>query len=743
MTSVATDAPRSRGRAAIEWLSLLAALAVFGYVGWDGALWDARYQLVLHLIGVGAIGGLLAIGVRGGELPRTRIDLPLLGLLAAVALATASAINVGMSLRAMAAMVGFAAMLPVAILALRQRPAWVGLVTSVPILVLSVPTLVVLLARRLEWVLAGAPGLPPIRVIGEGTPFGSVAVPPFVLVPAWALAGLIEPPWLRRAVRLGLVIVGIPMTILSGSRSAWLAIAAAGIIGAAPIAWRHRHRLRIPRRLTLRAVLVGIGAAAATVLALALVVPRLTAVTSLLYRAALWGDTLNAWRSDPLLGIGPGFMPYARQAAAEDFTFPVRQPHSHNLPLGILADAGLVGLAAAIALVVMLVLVAGPHRCRTSVGRTASVVLIGLGIGGLFEDLTFLPAFDLLAIALVAVVLVDSRAVEWVRPAALSKARRAGLGGGLVAVGLVLVGAMIVNDAGAIAYRAGVDAAADRQWGEASARFERAIAIDSWHPAGPRALAVAADATGRSDLARHAAERATALNPGDATSWTNLALLCARAGDEACAVHAASEAAETAPYGSVELLNAATILDAAGEADLADHAYRLSLLTQPLTSFRVDWPRTVPIGGGSLPDTTDAAWQLNVLLARHAMGEPIDPHATADPGVRALAHAMLGQRDDAEEQLERAIAANPGEPRTWDLVIVLRDHWGLPIEDEVAIAETVRGGPLPARDAPPAVRGLTFDIASFRAYPRDGFVSDAIRAAAGTPYPWILEGLLP
>lgn len=443
------------------------------------------------------------------------------------------------------------------------------------------------------------------------------------------------------------------------------------------------------------------------------------------------------------MGIGPGFMPYARQAAAEDFTFPVRQPHSHNLPLGVLADAGLIGLAAALVLVVTLVVVAGPHRCRTAVGRTASVVLIGLGIGGLFEDLTFLPAFDLLAITLVAVVLVDAGAVEWVRPAARSWARRAGLGGGLAAVGLVLAGAMIINDAGAIAYRAGVDAAADSRWEEASAHFERATEIDPWHPAGPRALAVAADAAGRGDVARDAAERATALNPGDASSWTNLALLCARAGDETCAVHAASEAAETAPYGSVELLNAATILDAAGEADLADHAYRLSLLTQPLTSFRVDWPRTVPIGDGSLPDTTDAAWQLNVVLAWHAMGEPIDPHAVADPAVRAFAHAILGQRADAEAQLERAIAANPAEPRVWDLAIVLRDHWGLPIDDEVAIAEAVRGGPFPARDARQAIRGLSFDIASFRAYPRDGLVSDGIRAASGAPYPWILGDRLP
>src|SRR3989337_2253018 len=85
-------------------------------------------------------------------------------------------------------------MLPVAIVAVRARPAWVAVVIGIPVLALSIPTLVVLLARRVEWIAVGAPGLPPLRLPAEGTPFGSVAVPPFVLIPAWALAGLSSRP---------------------------------------------------------------------------------------------------------------------------------------------------------------------------------------------------------------------------------------------------------------------------------------------------------------------------------------------------------------------------------------------------------------------------------------------------------------------------------------------------------------------------------------------------------------------
>ncbi len=31
------------------------AVATFGYVGWDSALWDANLQLLLHLFAIGAI----------------------------------------------------------------------------------------------------------------------------------------------------------------------------------------------------------------------------------------------------------------------------------------------------------------------------------------------------------------------------------------------------------------------------------------------------------------------------------------------------------------------------------------------------------------------------------------------------------------------------------------------------------------------------------------------------------------
>ena len=732
-------------RSPIEWMALAAGVVCFGAVGWDPGLWDPRVQLVLHLLGAGAIVGTgLAAWSGRVELPVTRIDLPILALVAAFALATVFAANVGMSLRAMASIVGFGLMLPVALIAIRHHPSWVGTIAGASVLLLAVPTLVVLLARRVEWILVGAPGLPPLRLGGEGTPFGSVAVPPFVIWPAWALAGLIEDDRWRRVIRTGLVVVGVPLTILSGSRSAWLAIGLTAIVAGVPWLWNRRAAPRSRLRPTLGGLLVAVAGVVVAAAVLAVAVPRLLAVTSLLYRVGLWRDTLTAWATDPLLGIGPGFMPIARQAAAPDYTLPVRQPHSHNLPLGVLGDAGILGLVAGIAVVVTLAWVAGPWRSRTRIGRQAASVLLGMGVGGLFEDLTFEPNFNLLVIGLVAVALTDAGAVRWTRLPALGW-RRAATAGVALATGAVLAAAMVTSDAGAIAYRTGIEGAAAGRWAEAAEWFERSVEIDPWHPAGPKALTVAADAAGDGETASQAALRATRLHPGDAHSWTNLAILCAADGDGACAAAAAERAAATSPFGDPDAYNAARILDALGRSAEADVAYRQSLRTHRLTAFAEPWPGPIDLGDDTTGEQLGDLGDLNRLLAAWSLGEPIVTDAIEDPAVRALAHAMLGETDEATASIDEAIEAQPDALITWEIATVLAAHRG---DDEAAaraqrIGEVVRGGAFTARDAEPAVPSLTWDLATFRASPRDELVEAVDRLFTRPPFPWILEEVLP
>jgi tetratricopeptide (TPR) repeat protein len=717
----------------VELLAVGVGLAVFGYVGWDGALWDPRYQFGLHLAAIAAIGGLVVLGLAGRDLPHTRLDLQILLLLIAFGVATLIGENRGLAVRALAAIVATAAMLPVALVVVRRRPSLSAAVVAIPILVLSAADLVLMVMRRLNWYLAGGPGLvPPVRLPSEGSPFGSVAVPPFVILAALALTLLIDHRTLRRWMQLGLVAVGIPLTLLSGSRSAWIAIAAATFVLVAP---QVRH-LRPPDRWTIRHAAIGVAASTGLAIAALVIAPRLTAIGSLVYRGYLWRDTLAAWSANPVLGIGPGTMPFARQAAAPDLTFPVRQPHSHDLALGVLGDAGLLGLLLAAILLFSFVMLAGPWRSRSNAGRAAFATLVGLAVAGLFEDLTFLPNFNLLVVLLAAVALADAGAVSWHRARiALPLA----VAGAAAAAALLL--AMVSGDAAALAYRMGTDAAGGQDWHSATAWLVRSAQLDPWHPATPKALAVAADSAGQLELARSAAQRAVQLNAGDAPSWTNLAILCQRAGDARCAGTAAERAVATATLGGRELINAALVYERLGRPDDADRAYRLSLLTNRYTALVVHWPRPVSIEGEAVAEQGTTESELCALIARRAVGEMIDPTDYGDPLVRTLALAVAGDRNAAEAALASTIDQQPTSVAVWDLAALLRRHWGEGATHARAVAEALHNGPLST--AAPRAPGLIFDIATFRAYPRDGLVASAQRLLPAQPWPWVLERLLP
>lgn len=724
-----------RASVRLEALAIAAGLALWTYLGWDGALWDARFQLVLHAGALSAVVALLVLGLRGTELPRSRIDLPIVVLLAAFALATLFAENHGLALRALAAILATAAMLPIALLLLRRRAATTALIVIVPTLLLSAGTALAMLWRRAEWLLVGGPGLPPIRVGQEGTAFGSVAVPPFILLGILPLTFLIAEPRVRRWLQIAIVAVGMPLTLLSGSRSAWVAIGVAGLFLLAPITRRVHLRLpSTPREIGL--VLLGLAGLA---FALVLVAPRLTTVSSLVYRGYLWRDTLDAWAPHAIAGIGPGTMPWARQAAAPALSFPVRQPHSHDIPLGILGDAGLIGLLAALALFAVFVMVARPWRTRTATGRYAFAVLAGFAVASLFEDLTFLPNFNLLVILLVALVLTDADAVTWHR---FHLPRPMALAAGLATAALLLVA--LLGDSAAIDYRFGADAAAAHDWAASEAWFEQSAFLDPWHPSGPKSLAVAANMAGHDDVARRAAERAVELNAGDGPSWTNLAILCLQSGDRRCASSAVARAVDTASLGGPELINAAFVLEQLGESNAADHAYRLALLTNPLASFSFGWPRIVAVGEDLAPEIGSVAGSINLIIARRATGEPINPSDYSDPVPRALAAAIVGDRATAQAALDAAQTTAGEETTTWDMIALLQRHWGESADHALAVDAVLHGGPIsgPIRSRPPRVPDLTFDIASFRMYPRDGFVSAAARLLPDKPWPWVLEPLL-
>ena len=720
-----------KGRNLAELAAVLAATAVWAYLGWDGALWDPRLQLLLHAGAFSAVGALAFMAWRGTALPRTRLELPVLVLVLAFGVATLLAQNRGLALPALAAILATVAMLPVCLLAIRYRPSATGLIVIVPVVLLAAGNLVSLLWRRAEWWIAGGSGLPPVRLGHEGSPFGSVAVAPFVLLALVPVTMLIADPRLRRWLQVALAVIGVPLTLLSGSRSAWLAM----VVAAAILILPGLRRVRLRGLRTWRGRAAAAAGALLAIGGIAFIAPRLTDISSLIYRGYLWRDTLAAWAPHALFGIGPGTMPWARQAAAPALTFPVRQPHSHDVLLGILGDAGILGLAAAVVLFGCFVAIAGPWRTRTTIGRLAFAILVGFGVGSLFEDLTFLPNFNLLLMLLVAITLVDAGAVHWTT---IHIRRRLVVPATAAVAALLLIA--LIADAAAIDYRLGVDTAAAGDWQLAQTTLQRAVDLDPWHPTGPKALAVAADWNGDLQTARGAAARAVELNAGDGASWTNLAIVCLQLADAPCAQAAAGHAVDEASLPGRELINAALVYERLGLPAQADRAYRLSLLTNYWTGLTTPWPRHLALESTATQEVSDLASELNTLIAHRVLGDPIAATSYQDPIVAALAYAMLGDRAVAEAALLRAQKASKGSPLTWEITALLEKHWGEDPSRALRLGDVTRGAPL--AEGPSQIAFATFDIASFRGYPADGLVRSAVRLLPEQPWPWVLEPLL-
>jgi len=718
----------------LELLALVAGLAVFGDVGWDSPLWDGRLQLILHAVGAAALlVGVVAL-LRGARFPRSRLEMPILVFLVALGLAAILGQNHGLAARALAATIAFACLLPLAILAVTRRPILAAMVVIAPTLVLAATILWQMVARRIGWFSLGVGGLPPVRLPGESTAFGSVAVPPFILLGLLPLCLLVRPRWLRLSLLGTTTVLLIPLAALSGSRSAWLALGVAALVYVGPNVRRLR-RIRLPRPRRGGLMAGGLGVVV-LIIAIAFVAPRLTAITSLVYRERLWADTLTVWSASPVTGIGPGTMPYARQAAAAPGIGPIRQPHSHDLAIGVLGDAGLLGLAAALSIVVLFFWFAGPHRSRTARGRAAASVLGGFLVAGFVEDLTFLPGFDLIVLLLAAIALIDAGAVTWTR---LQLARQAPL---LAAIGAgALLIPVLVGDVASVTYRLGTEDVWAGRWSSAEGWYQAATAIDPWQPSGPKAVVVAADMVGDRETAIAAARAAIRLNPADAPSWTNLAVLCAQAGDRACAVAASQAAARWSPVTHRELINAALIEDREGDPNAADDLYRRSLLDLPFTAFSVSWPRRTPIDTTAVAPPPTPTGQLALVLALAAESQPVIPPTGSDPSILAVAAALRDDRSAAMAALQQAESSEPLESLTWEVVAVLQRHWGEDPAHAVAVATFLRGSPLPIIAGDPPT--VTYEIGSLHIVPRDELVQGAERLMPTPPWPWALERLLP
>jgi O-antigen ligase len=199
----------------------------------------------------------------------------------------------------------------------------------------------------------------------------------------------------RRA--LVLFLGGVSLLVLTFSRSAWVGLAAAGLVLVF-----HSRKLDGKRLLvSALAVLTGLLAAAVPLYPLIFTRagpgPVATEEFSNEARGWLIQSTLNMIRDHPLLGVGVGayIVEYARRASYGYLIEPV-----HNLPLLVVAELGIAGALIVIGLGWSIL--SGALRAKRPETVVFSAVLVGLLVTSLFDHYlwTLAPGQMLLGLAL-------------------------------------------------------------------------------------------------------------------------------------------------------------------------------------------------------------------------------------------------------------------------------------------------------------------------------------------------------
>ena len=237
-------------------------------------------------------------------------------------------------------------------------------------------------------------------------------------------------------------------------------------------------------------------------------------------RIAWWGDALAIARANPLAGTGAGTYVVARLRFRDEAS---RAPEPHSLPLQILADLGLVGLALGGMVVVGAVGVGRRALVRAEpddVDATTLLVVVALGYGlhALIDyDADFLAVTAPFALVLGALV-----------AAAAAPARSVRLGVstivGVVAISLATIGSLALPE---LAVRAVDRGYAALDEGDLVTAARKARDARSLNPLWPRPIVLQSDIAAEADDQVAAAARlreAAELQPENPDGWVALGL---------------------------------------------------------------------------------------------------------------------------------------------------------------------------------------------------------------------------
>ena len=249
------------------------------------------------------------------------------------------------------------------------------------------------------WGIVGSIVVPPLRPGFEGLSYGnpSAVLTVAVLLVTAAVAHLGFATVGRRiAVAILLVLAGV-VIVMTGSRAGWFAVPVAIVVTAVGWLLVPEHRASIRRRMTGRAVWVGVGVVAvvgfaAFAVLLPVILVRLGSGGEE-GRLTFMATAFRMFLSAPIAGFGPGGWAPRRIAFTEPGEIDYYVPHAHDVYLATAAEYGVIGLAAgavAVACVLWLIVraVRDPDPVRRRFGWAS---LFGLVYFGAHQLLDFYP----------------------------------------------------------------------------------------------------------------------------------------------------------------------------------------------------------------------------------------------------------------------------------------------------------------------------------------------------------------
>jgi tetratricopeptide (TPR) repeat protein len=510
----------------------------------------------------------------------------------------------------------------------------------------------------------------------------------------------------RRVAASTWVVLAWTVILLASSRGAWLG-AAVGLVTTLFLAWRadgddDKGWFPLPQ-LWKQRLLIGLGF-------LVLVATGGYAALWLFRRSVLRGFGLGARRrfweaawqtflSHPVLGLGPDTFAtaYLRHVSIPPGHFYL---HAHSKPMHVLAENGLLGVAAGAALLGTVVW--GARRQWKSAGTPQRRLLAGVigalvtvSVHALVDTPTEAPV-NAIIISVLTAILVTRRETQGAE-------RRSRLWrGGVTVLVVLLVAVGAWSQAAYLPFYRGAAIAEAGDWQRAAPLLEIAVARDPGHALYNLTSAyvhgVLADANhpGALGIAIDRYQTTIQREPGYGLNYANLAALLWQRGEDGKALAAAEKAVEAAPREATFWLNVGFYREAQGDECQAADAYERTLTLRPRWAEAYYWRAT------DLRASVLKAWEPEMeqpgsdslrQRARSALKAGREDEALAlfdqtlkvDPGWihgylgRAEAHLQLEQLQEASRDAHMAsylVGVDPTTP--------LRATW---LQAEIAHAE--------------------------------------------------------